>query len=137
MCGRVLRLLCDRAKGKSEKQKVFLIIKNIHTMKLGEKLITVLKNFNKDKEFIECVRGSAFIYDAVKKDPSGGTIDIGVVDGLRARYKGLALEVLIALFFDCYHSLHILDKGKDKENPVSYLVRHKVIAIAMVINENY
>jgi len=96
-----------------------------------------------DNETVKTIRCAPIVYAMIKDGQKmNGEYDTKIIDELKSRYAGLSFDQLLLLWHENFNSMNIINDKKTikrlkMENICSFLVKHKVIAIGMLIDEQW
>lgn len=95
---------------------------------------TAQKTFT-DAEIIQLIKTSQIIFDRSTEPSASQDISQELVKELQQYYARNDYKTLLMLWHDNYNSLMIMSKQTESENCCSYLVRHKINALGILLSE--
>lgn len=88
-----------------------------------------------DDEIVRLIKTSQMVVDIASEVPGAKNVSKDLIDELKNYYSGADFRTAVFLWHDNYNSLMIMSKRQQEENYCSYLVRHKVIALGLILSE--
>ena len=82
------------------------------------------------------IRSATAVLD-VSESYNTGRLDRTIVEEVKKYYAGIDLPDLLLLWHDNYNTLMFSNGMQKPDNETHFLVRHKVVALGIIINENF